>query len=114
MIVKRLHLTQMNIRARHSCMKRANRRAICRFVASASCVWSANARAQSAQPDIKVFVAKYVAAFNAKDVARIYALYHPRVVACITPESKSYYDDAMAFQMRDPIPASYTFRVMPV
>ncbi len=104
----------MNISAKHSRMKLAKRGAVCLLAASACCAWRASAQAPSTQADIKVFVAKYVAAFNSKDVARIYALYHPRVVACITPESKSYYDDAMAFQMRDPIPAGYTFRVMPV
>ena len=55
-----------------------------------------------------------VAAFNARDTARLYALYHPSVLACITSESKSFYDGALAVQWRDPIPASYTFRVLAV
>jgi SnoaL-like protein len=95
-------------------MKLVKRSAICLLVASVSSAWCASAQAQSSQVEIKSFVAKYVAAFNARDAARLYALYHPAVVACITPETKSYYDGALAVQWRDQIPATYTFRVMPV
>jgi hypothetical protein len=84
------------------------------LAASVLCTWCVSAHAQSSQADIKSFVGKYVAAFNAKDMTRLHALYHPSVLACFTPETKSYYDGAMAVQWRDPIPASYTFRVMPV
>ena len=87
---------------------------ICLFAASVTGTLGVSAQAQNSQAEIKSFVAKYVAAFNARDAARLYALYHPRVVACITPESKPYYDGALAVQWRDQIPATYTFRVMPV
>ena len=91
------------------------------LVVSASCVWRAPAPAPSAQADIQVFlasfqvfVAKYVDAFNAKDVAQIHALYHPSVLACITPETKTFYDGVMATRWRNPIPADYTFQVSAV
>jgi hypothetical protein len=95
-------------------MRLVKRGAMWLFVAGVSCAPCASLEAQSAQADIKVFIAKYVAAFNARDTARLYALYHPSVLACITPESKPYYDGALDVQWRDPIPPSYTFRVMPV
>ena len=95
-------------------------RMICVFVfVLAFCVAAyapQNARAQdlSAQPEIKAFVKQYVAAFNAKDVARLRSFYHPKSLACITPENKDFYDEYMAVHVSDPIPANYTFSVMPV
>ena len=107
-------------------MKLVKCSAVCLFVVSASCVWPARAEAQSAQAqlghadirlvvaDLQVFVEKYVAALNAKDVAQIRALYHTSVLACITPETASYYDGLLAAQWRTPIPADYSFRVSAV
>ena len=71
-------------------------------------------KAQAVSGDVKDFAAQYVAAFNAKSVARLNALLHPKSLACITPETKSYYDEARAAQLRDPIPANYTFTASPV
>jgi hypothetical protein len=64
-------------------MKVVKRRAVCLFVMSVSAASCARAQAQAVQADIKAFVAQYVAAFNARDVARIHALYHPKSLACI-------------------------------
>ncbi len=69
------------------------------------------AQSQASPAEIKAFVSEYVGAFNAKDVARFHALYYPESLACITRESKDYYDGLTAVQWRDPIPATYTFAV---
>jgi hypothetical protein len=71
-------------------------------------------QAQGVSGDVKHFVAQYVAAFNARDVARLHSLFHPKSLACITPENKDYYDEALAAHLRDPIPANYTFTASPV
>jgi hypothetical protein len=69
----------------------------------------------SAQPpDIQAFVKQYVTAWNAKDLARLYALNYSKSDACITPASKDFYDGSLAMQMRDSIPANYTVTVSAV
>jgi len=69
----------------------------------------------SAQPpDIQAFVKQYVAAFNAKDLARLYALNYSKSGACITPATKDFYEGSLAMQMRDSIPANYTVTVLAV
>jgi hypothetical protein len=73
-----------------------------------------HAETQGVRGDVKDFVSQYVAAFNAKDMARLNTLLHPKSLACITPESKEYYDEAMAVHLRDAIPANYTYTVSPV
>jgi hypothetical protein len=95
-------------------MKCTSRRAALLFLISLSGARYLPAQSQVDQAQVTVFVAQYVAAFNAKDTARMHALYHPKSLACITPESKSFYDDEMANQWRDPIPASYTFKISAV
>lgn len=72
-----------------------------------------SAGAQSAQGvpgDIKNFVTQYVAATNAKDIARLRLFLYPKSLACITPENKDYYD-VMTTQMGEPIPPNYKFSV---
>ena len=87
-------------------------RSICVAVLSLAAACGAQAQNQSVPGDIKNFVTQYVAAFNAKDVARLESMYHPKSAACITPQNKDYYDGALAVQMRDPIPANYTISMM--
>jgi len=75
-----------------------------------------SAGAQSAQGvpgDMKNFVTQFVAAKNAKDIARQRLFLYPKSLACVTPENKDYYD-AMASHIGDPIPPNYKFSVMPV
>lgn len=75
-----------------------------------------SAGAQSAQGvtgDLKSFVTQFVAAANAKDIARMRSFLYPKSLACITPGNKDYYD-AMASQTGDPIPPNYKFSVIPV
>jgi hypothetical protein len=75
-----------------------------------------SAGAQSAQGvpgDVKNFVVQFVAATNARDLARQRLFLYPKSLACVTPENKDYYD-AMASHTGEPIPPNYTFSVMPV
>jgi hypothetical protein len=65
-------------------------------------------------PDIQTFVKQYVAAWNAKDLARLYALNYSKSATCITPASRDFYDGSLTMQMRDPIPANYTAKVSAV
>lgn len=74
----------------------------------------ARAGAQGAPGDVKNFVTQYVAAFNAKNNARLDFLLYPKSLACVTPQNREYYDEARAVQTRDAIPANYTFKVSPV
>jgi hypothetical protein len=76
---------------------------------------SARAQNLSAQPpDIQAFVKQYVAAWNAKDLARLYALNYSKSGACITPATKDFYEGSLAMQMRDSIPANYKATVLAV
>ncbi len=81
--------------------------AICYFAAP-------GAQAQTTPPDVKAFVGQYVAAVNAHDAKRLYTMYDPKSLACITPENKSFYDDMMSHRLGDPIPPNYTFKVSAV
>jgi hypothetical protein len=74
----------------------------------------AEAQDQPSPAEAKAFAAQYVAASNAKDKPRVLSLFHPKSVACITPETKDFYDGAMEVSMRETIPADYKFTVMPV
>ena len=93
-------------------MRTAIPRSICVFVLSLAAVCGAQAQNQAVPADVKAFVTQYVAAFNAKDVARLESMYHPKSAACITPQNKDYYDGALAVEMRDSIPANYTISTM--
>lgn len=75
----------------------------------------AQAQGLSAQPpDIQAFVKQYVAAWNAKDLARLYALNYSKSATCITPASRDFYDGSLESQMRDPIPANFRVTVSAV
>jgi hypothetical protein len=96
-------------------MRVAARCAICLVAFAAMGGGCVRAQGLSAQPpDIQAFVKQYVAAFNAKDLGRLYALNYSKSAACITPASKDFYDGSLASQMRDPIPANYTVKVSAV
>jgi hypothetical protein len=73
-----------------------------------------NAQNQPSPAEAKAFAAQYVAATNAKDIPRLLTLYDPKSVACITPDTKDYYDWALENSVRDSIPANYRFTVMAV
>lgn len=97
-------------------MRFAARCAIC-LVAFVMMSGGGRVRAQSLSaqpPDIQAFVKQYVAAWNAKDLARLYALNYSKSAACITPASKDFYDGSLTSQMSDSIPANYTVTVSAV
>jgi hypothetical protein len=74
----------------------------------------AHSQAQGIRGDIKEFVAQYVAALNAKDTVRLNSFLHPKSIACVTKDTKPYYDEGMAIHLRDPIPANYTYTLSPL
>lgn len=65
--------------------------------------------------DVKAFAAEYVAAWNAKDAARLTALIEPRSRACVTAETKPVYDEIQRTEMRDEVVApGYLLMLMPI
>ena len=64
--------------------------------------------------DVKAFAAEYVAAWNAKDTARLAGLFVPRSRACVSPENKAVYDEIRQADMRDPVAPGYMLSLMPV
>jgi len=83
----------------------------CLCLVVASFCTSLDVRAQS---DVNAFTAEYVAAYDAKDAARLQALYDSQSRACIRAEDKDFYDTALAAMWRQPIPPKYTATVSPV
>lgn len=67
-----------------------------------------------APPDVRAFAAQYVAAFNAKDHARVESLCVPESRACITPANHDAYDAVLATDMLDPVPSQYQLSFMAV
>lgn len=64
--------------------------------------------------DVKAFAAEYVAAWNAKDEARLAGLIEPRSRACVTAENKAVYDEIRRTEMRDAVTPGYLLMLMPV
>ena len=95
-------------------MKTAIPKAIGACVIGLALAGGAQAQDQPPPAEAKAFAEQYVAASNANDKARVLSLFHPKSVACITPETKDFYDGAMEVSMREAIPADYKFTVMPV
>jgi hypothetical protein len=88
------------------------------LVSSAS-LFSGSARAQipgsqPVPPDMKSFAAKYVAAINARDSAKLWSYLAPETRACVTPQNKDYYDAIFGSQMDDTIPPDYMLELVPV
>lgn len=92
-------------------MKFLTRCSLCLFLASLCAPSYTPAQSQPSQADAQAFVAHYVAAYDAKDAARLQALYDSKSRACIAAEDRDYYDFTLALMWRDPIPAKYTFTV---
>jgi hypothetical protein len=95
-------------------MKRAIRCIACVCLLVVLAGLRAHAQDQPSPAEAKAFAAQYVAATNAKDIPRLLTLYHSKSAACITPDTKDYYDWALEVSVRDSIPANYRFTVMPV
>ena len=64
--------------------------------------------------DVKAFAAEYVAAWNAKDPARLSRLIVPGSRACVTAENRAVYDEIERTDMRDAVAAGYLLSLMPV
>ena len=94
-------------------MRTAILRAMCVAALYLAAACGAKAQSPAVPGDIKAFAAQYVAAFNSRDTSRLYALQHPKSLACITPANKDFYDGALTMQMRDSIPSNYMLSVMP-
>jgi hypothetical protein len=95
-------------------MKTALPPAICAIALTFAATFNLRAQNTSVPADVKAFAARYVAAFNAKDEARLKSLNLPQSLACITPANKDVYNTLLSMQMRDPIPPSYMLSLMPV
>ncbi len=95
-------------------MKRAIRCIVCVCVLVAMAGLRVHAQNQPSAAEAKAFAAQYVAAMNAKDIPRLLTFFDPKSVACITPDTKDYYDGAMEVSVRESVPANYTFTVMAV
>jgi hypothetical protein len=95
-------------------MKYSARRPVCGFLLIIASAWCANAQNQAVPDDVRAFAARYVAAINAKDAARILAMYHSNALACITPQTKFFYDAVMPVHASDHVPADYTISLLPV
>ncbi len=65
-------------------------------------------------PEVKAFAARYVAAINAKDSAKLWSYLAPETRACVTPENKDFYDAIFGSQMEDTIPPNYLLELLPV
>lgn len=94
-------------------MKKVRRRSgwLILILVSLCTAWFTSAQSQVSQSDAKAFVREYVAAYNAKDAARLQALYDSKSRACIAAEDRDFYDFTLAVMWREQIPANYTFTV---
>ena len=78
---------------------------------SASTVRAQPPPAATPTPPLQEFVQRYVAAVNAKDAAAMKQLLHPGTMACITPETAVFFDDAFQRRFRHTIPAGHRLSV---
>lgn len=90
-------------------MRSAKRVSLWLVLAGLLAARAALAQSQLPAAEAKAFVKEYVAAYNAKDAARLQGLYAPRSRACITPENKDYYETTQSLMWQTPIPSNYTF-----
>jgi hypothetical protein len=95
-------------------MKYSARRLVGGFLLAIAFVCCAHAQDQAVPEDVRAFAARYVAAINAKDAARILAMYNAQSLACITPQTKEFYDSVMPIHPRDHVPPGYTISLLPV
>ena len=59
----------------------------------------------------KELVTRYVAAVNAKDTGKLKELVHPKCLAAITDETRSFYDFIFLSEFKQTIPDGYKVRV---
>lgn len=95
-------------------MKYSARRPVCCILLTIAIASYANAQNQAVPEDVRVFAARYAAAINAKDAARIRAMYNSKSLACITPQTREFYDAVMPVHSSDHVPADHTVSLLPV
>jgi hypothetical protein len=95
-------------------MKYSARRPVCCILLTIAFASYANAQNQAVPEDVRAFAARYVAAINAKDGARIRAMYNSKSLACITPQTQEFYDAVMPVHSSDHVPADYMISLLPV
>jgi hypothetical protein len=95
-------------------MKYSARRPLCYILLAIAFACCTNAQNQVVPAEVRVFAAHYVAAINAKDAAQILAMYNSKSLACVTPETKDFYDAMIPVYSGDHVPASYTVSLVPV
>jgi hypothetical protein len=95
-------------------MKYSASQPVCCFLLMIAFAWCANAQSQVVPAEVRAFAARYVAAINAKDAARIRAMYNAKSLACITPQNQDFYDAVMPVHSSDHVPADYKISMQPV
>lgn len=95
-------------------MKYSARRPVCDILLTIAFASCANAQNQAVPGEVRAFASRYVAAINAKDGSRIRALYNSKSLACITPQTREFYDAVMPVHSSDHVPPDYTISLLPV
>jgi hypothetical protein len=95
-------------------MKYSIRRSVCCVLLMIAFASRANAQNQAVPEDVRAFATRYVAAINAKDASRVLAMYNSKSLACITPQTKEFYDAVMPVHSSDHVPAGYMISLLPV
>jgi hypothetical protein len=73
-----------------------------------------SAPSQEGDREARAFVVSVVDAINSKSLERRRALLHPRSLACAGTEPDSFYSWTVTRQLKDAIPADYTWKLTPV
>jgi hypothetical protein len=89
-------------------------RMICTAFIGLALVPAADSQDGALSPALKNFVAQYVEAINAKDAARLRALYSFQSQACIATEDKDFYNATLEGLWQEPIPVNHTVTVSAV
>jgi hypothetical protein len=110
----RVACQQVNFFGQEIAMKYSARPPVCGLLLTIAFAWCANAQNQAVPEDVRAFAVRYVAAINAKDAAQIRAMYNSKSLACITPQTKDFYDAVMPVHSSDHVPAGYTISLLPV
>jgi hypothetical protein len=74
-------------------------------------LWALPAAAQAESPDQPLaFAPRLVAAINGKNLERRKALLHPKVLACLTPQTRPFFEERLADQFRHAVPTNHRLR----
>ena len=82
-----------------------------RLAMAISLLWTLPAQAQPDRPDQPLaFAPRLVAAINGKNLEGRKALLHPKVLACLTPQTRPFFEERLANQFRHTVPADHRLR----